>query len=73
MSTNPSIQGDPARAYRIRGGGLRWVDRGSIGFLVTAPETSGPFTGAILSLDKKTFVGRRTFLLRRIGQLQIPL
>jgi outer membrane receptor protein involved in Fe transport len=34
------------------GGGVRWVDRGSIGFLGTAPETSGPFTGAILSLDK---------------------
>jgi len=34
------------------GGGVRWVDKGSIGFLGVAPETSGPFTGAILSLDK---------------------
>ncbi|MSU23875.1 MAG: Plug domain-containing protein [Opitutus sp.] len=34
------------------GGAMRWVDRGSIGFLGVAPETSGPFTGAILSLDK---------------------
>ncbi len=34
------------------GGGVRWVDRGSIGFLGIAPETSGPFTGAILQLDK---------------------
>ncbi|MBL9189713.1 MAG: TonB-dependent receptor plug domain-containing protein [Opitutaceae bacterium] len=34
------------------GGGVRWLDKGSIGFLGKAPQTSGPFTGAILELDK---------------------
>ncbi len=34
------------------GGAVRWVDRGSIGFLGKPAQTSGPFTGAILDLDK---------------------
>ena len=34
------------------GGAVRWLDRGSIGFLGAPAQTSGPFTGAILTLDK---------------------
>ena len=33
------------------GGAVRWESQASIGFLAAAPETSGPFTGAVLKLD----------------------
>jgi len=49
--TNYEFSSGRLKGFSI-GGAVRWVDRGSIGFLGTAPETSGPFTGAILSLDK---------------------
>lgn len=49
--TNYEFSSGRLKGFSV-GGGVRWVDRGSIGFLGVAPETSGPFTGAILSLDK---------------------
>ncbi len=33
------------------GGAVRWESKASIGFLAGAPETSGPFRGAVLFLD----------------------
>ncbi len=33
------------------GGAVRWESRASIGFLAGAPETSGPYQGAVLFLD----------------------
>jgi len=33
------------------GGAVRWESKASIGFLAGAPETSGPFQGAVLFLD----------------------
>jgi outer membrane receptor protein involved in Fe transport len=33
------------------GGALRWESKASIGFLAGAPETSGPYQGAVLFLD----------------------
>ena len=33
------------------GGAVRWESRASIGFLGAAPETSGPYRGAVLLLD----------------------
>ena len=33
------------------GGAVRWESKASIGFLAAAPETSGPFQGAVLFLD----------------------
>ncbi len=33
------------------GGAVRWESKASIGFLGAAPETSGPFQGAVLFLD----------------------
>ena len=35
------------------GGAVRWESQASIGFLAGAPETSGPFTGAVLKLDNE--------------------
>ncbi len=49
--TNYEFSSGRLKGFSV-GGGVRWVDRGSIGFLGVAPETSGPFNGAILSLDK---------------------
>ncbi len=33
------------------GGAVRWESKASIGFLAAAPETSGPYRGAVLYLD----------------------
>ncbi|HTO03471.1 MAG TPA: TonB-dependent receptor, partial [Opitutus sp.] len=33
------------------GGAIRWESKASIGYLAGAPETSGPYTGAVLFLD----------------------
>ncbi|MEI7566526.1 MAG: hypothetical protein WCJ10_01735, partial [Opitutaceae bacterium] len=33
------------------GGAVRWESKAAIGFLAGAPETSGAFTGAVLTLD----------------------
>ena len=33
------------------GGALRWESKASIGFMAAAPETSGPYQGAVLFLD----------------------
>ena len=33
------------------GGAVRWESKASIGFLAAAPETSGPYQGAVLFLD----------------------
>ena len=49
--TNYQFSSGRLKGFSV-GGAVRWVDRGSIGFLGSAPETSGPFTGAILNLDK---------------------
>ena len=49
--TNYQFSSGRLKGFSV-GGAVRWVDRGSIGFRGAAPETSGPFAGAILNLDK---------------------
>ncbi|MBC7367908.1 MAG: TonB-dependent receptor, partial [Undibacterium sp.] len=48
--TNYDFTTGPLKNFNI-GGAVRWESRASIGYLAGAPETSGPYTGAVLFLD----------------------